>query len=69
MTIIIAHGQVQETLFLKGDSSAVQSRKASSVRQGQQKAALGQMAASQALCKESFLGTKSQTRPAAVLQL
>lgn len=51
MTIIIAHRQVQETLFLKGDSSAVQSRKASSVRQGKQKTALRQMAASQALCK------------------
>lgn len=51
MNIIIEKGQVQETLFLKGDSSAIQSGEASTVRQGQQKTALRQMALSQALSK------------------
>lgn len=51
MNIIFEQGQVQETLFLKGDSSAIQNEKASTVRQGQQKTALRQMAASQALCQ------------------
>lgn len=51
MNIIIEQGQVQEALFLKGDSSAIQSEEASTVRPGQQKTSLRQMAISQALRK------------------
>lgn len=48
INIITEQGQVRESLFLKGDSSAIQSGDASSVSrfsEGQQ------MAASQVLCK------------------
>lgn len=48
MNIITEQGQVQETLFLKGDSSAIQSGEASTVSRFSKRQ---QMAASQVLCK------------------